>query len=118
MLPAKYRLCLRKELNRVKKNSHLVSAGLFSILIAKQDINHPTSRFAFIVSKKIHKKAVERNRIKRLLSESIWSLIKKINPGFDCLFLVKRAIIGQNLIMIRKEVRKILSHEKIYSSFD
>ncbi len=34
-------------------------------------------RFAFIVSKKISKKAVERNRVKRILKEALRLLLKK-----------------------------------------
>ena len=41
----------------------------------KEEQNYPT-RVGFVVSKKIHKRAVKRNRIKRLLRESYSNLLK------------------------------------------
>lgn len=41
----------------------------------KEEQNYPT-RVGFVVSKKIHKRAVKRNRIKRLLRESYANLLK------------------------------------------
>lgn len=76
-------------------------------------ISHqPISRFAFIVSKKISPLAVQRNRIRRLLSEAIYSGIEKIKPGNDFVFLVKKLIIGKNLTEIKKEIESIFV--KIY----
>lgn len=49
----------------------------------------PVSRFAFVVSTRIDKRAVARNRIKRLLRESVRHLLPQINTGFDVIILVK-----------------------------
>lgn len=45
------------------------------------------SRFGIIVSKKISKKAVLRNRIKRMLREVIKNSLKKIRAGSDILII-------------------------------
>jgi len=53
------------------------------------------NRFGIIVSKKIDKRAVARNRIKRLISSCIEELYKDMGFGYDMLFIVKRSALGK-----------------------
>lgn len=107
MLPKKHRLPLKKELTRVQKKGKLFQGRLFSLLVClREDTTHP-SRFSFIISTKIHKKAVKRNRARRLLVESIRSLLPKIKLGFDCVFLAKKAIVGKEATVVKKETEEI-----------
>ena len=46
------------------------------------------TRFAFIVSGKVSKKAVERNKIRRILSEAVRSRLPIIEKGTDAIFIV------------------------------
>ena len=111
MLPKTYRLPLRTELNRVKKEGILVQGKLFSLLVSNQQpaTSDQPSRFGFIISSKIHKKAVKRNRAKRLLSEAIFDLFPKIKPGFDVVFLAKKKIIEADFEEIKREVKRLFS---------
>lgn len=103
MLPQKHRLFLRKELHRIQKEGKVYQFTFFGLLMVKSD--SPISRFAFIVSNKIHKRATKRNRIKRLLRESIRSLLPKINPGFEVVFLTKKGILGKDFQTVQSAVR-------------
>jgi ribonuclease P protein component len=105
MLPKQHRFPLRLEFNRLRKEGKLFQGKLFSLLISHS--KRQPSRFAFIVSTKIHKKATKRNRAKRLLREAVRSLLPKIKPGFDGVFLAKKAIIDNKLIEVKKETEKI-----------
>ena len=107
MLPKKHRLPLRTELRRVKNKGTLVQGGLFGLLISPQVSKTQPSRFGFIISTKVHKKAVKRNRAKRLLTEAVLSLSSKTKPGFDVVFLAKKKIIEAELEEIRREVKKL-----------
>lgn len=107
MLPKENRLPLRREFLQVKKSGKLLSGKFFSLIVASRKDNHP-SRFAFIISKKIHKRATKRNRIRRLLVESIRSLLPEIKSSQDCVFLVKKSILDKELSVIQKEVEKFL----------
>lgn len=112
MLPRKYRFPLRTELVRVQEEGKLFQGRLFSLLVAKNEGFKP-SRFGFIISTKIHKRATKRNRARRLLVEAIRNLLPKIKPGFDCVFLAKKAIVGKKLTEIKKETKKLLCKARL-----
>ena len=54
------------------------------------------SRFGFIISTRISKKAVVRNKIKRTISDYIRININMIKNGLDVVFLIKPAILKLN----------------------
>jgi ribonuclease P protein component len=106
MLSKQHRLPLRTDLVQVKKRGKLFQGKLFSLLVRERNDSQP-SRFGFIISAKIHKRAVRRNRAHRLLTEAIRPLLPKIKPGFDSVFLVKRKIIGKELSEIKESTERI-----------
>jgi ribonuclease P protein component len=55
------------------------------------------NRFGIIVSKKIDKRAVERNRIKRIFRVILLSLEQKTNTGHDILLIIKKGAIDKSL---------------------
>lgn len=120
MLPKQYRLPLRTEFKRIKKEGKLFPGRFFSLLVSHQPpaTNYQPPRLAFIISKKIHKKAIKRNRVRRLLVEAVRGILPKIKPGFDFVFLVKKTILEKKLLEIKNEVEKFFGNEKIYSFFD
>lgn len=67
-LPKKVRLLNKADYNTVFTKSVKVSNSLFLILIHKTSNLH--SRLGLVISKKVDKKAVQRNRIKRIVRES------------------------------------------------
>jgi len=107
VLPKDYRLPLRKELNRLKKEGRIFQGQLFSLLTTPQE-KDKTSRFAFIISNKIHKRANKRNRARRLLVEAIYSFLPKIKKGYDGVFLAKKGILGVNLTKVKREMNSLL----------
>lgn len=112
MLPKQHRLPLRTEFKRIKKEGKLIPGKFFSLIICPQlsVVSYQSaSRFAFIVSKKISPLAAKRNRIRRLLSEAVYSFMSEIKPGFDFVFLVKKSIIDKDLNEIKKEIEKIFT---------
>lgn len=102
MLPKKFRFSKRQEIGDVKKKGKLYQFPLFGILVLKTRIEE-SPRFAFVVSTRISKKSTERNKIRRLLSETIKFLLPKITLGYDLIFLTKKSILDKGFWEINKE---------------
>lgn len=64
------------------------------------------SRFGFVVSKKIDKRATIRNRIKRKIRSCVENNLEKIVGGYDFLFVVKRNTENVNCDMILSQLKK------------
>lgn len=114
VLPKQYRLHDYREIEKVKKEGKFLPSPLFGFLLLEK-LSQPVSRFSFIVSTKISKKAVERNRIKRVLSETVRNLLPKIKPGFDGVFLAKKSLIGKKKIEIETEIERVFKKSGIMS---
>lgn len=78
MLPGQYRLKKKKAFDATYRNHKIVSDSVITIYCGKtkKDSSLPT-RFGFVVSKKYNKRAVKRNRIKRLMRECVRLAIKE-----------------------------------------
>ena len=71
------------------------------------------SRFAIIVSLKVDKKAVVRNRIKRRLREIVHKKLKKIKPGFDLMVMTRSAVKDLEFQVLKEKVGALLKKAKL-----
>lgn len=110
-----------KKINRIQKRSdfvllrekgQLVSGSLMGMSwlnIGTEEEN----KFGFVISKRISKKAVERNKIKRLLSESIKNNLNKVKgKGKLVVFLAKRVMLGKKMEEVEVVVGDMLNKIK------
>ena len=76
MLKKKFRLKTYSAFIATYKLNNLLCDKNICIYVGKEktDYSQPT-KFAFVVAKKVHKRAVKRNRIKRLMRESVRQII-------------------------------------------
>lgn len=87
MLSYAYRFHGHGSLRYVYKNGHAVRSRLVTVKCTKNPYRK-TSRFAVVVSKKVHKSAVGRNRIRRRVYEIIRQEIPRITGIHDVAVMI------------------------------
>ncbi|MCK4891176.1 MAG: ribonuclease P protein component [Candidatus Pacebacteria bacterium] len=106
MLKKEFRLRKQKDFENVFNKGVYFSEKFLVLKISENSLSF--SRFGFIVSKKVSKRAVDRNRVKRLMSESIRLSQKKIKSGFDVVFITRGGIIDKSFEEVKGSVEKLL----------
>lgn len=105
MLKKINRIGNKKDFLEIKNKGEMIYSSIFGLLILKKEDKE--KKFGFIISKKISKKAVDRNKIKRYLSEGVRRSLENIKEGSRGIFLVKREILNKKLEEIVVEVEKV-----------
>jgi ribonuclease P protein component len=88
MLPPESRLKSNKEIEKVFKNGKTVKNSFLFLKFAPN--NSKQSRIAFSVGLRYSKKALKRNRAKRILREVARDFLKDIKPGYDLVFFLDK----------------------------
>lgn len=95
MLASKNRLKKKINFARVEIDGKLIQSKSFGLGIYNRskdfngESNNTETRFGFIISTKISKKAVTRNKIKRIIAEAVRKELDTIQKGLDVVFLIK-----------------------------
>jgi ribonuclease P protein component len=105
MFPAPNRLP-SSEIKTVLRSRNRVSGKELQIIFDKSNLL--ASRFAVIVSTKIDKRATARNRIKRLVRESVRHILPQIAPGWDCVVMARANFADQKQPGVEKTIQMLL----------
>jgi ribonuclease P protein component len=98
------RLRKQSEFERVFSCGKSLGGSTVAFYFAPNDLEH--SRAGFIVSKKVCRKAVERNRAKRLMREVFRLNKHKLKP-VDIVFIARKGIKGKKLQDVEKDFLKL-----------
>ncbi len=75
------------------------------------------TRVGFVVSKRITKHAVDRNYIKRLLSEAMRGLLPGLPVGLDIVVSARQKANTANLRILEQDIITLLRRAKLLDSF-
>ncbi|GAB6073182.1 ribonuclease P protein component [Venenivibrio stagnispumantis] len=106
-----------EDITKVLKEGKIINKPFFKVFYRKNDLSFP--RFAFIAPKKVFKKAVLRNRARRLMREAVrlnFDLFKDLS--YDIIFIARFDIIGlklQNILQDIKDIPILLQNEKNFN---
>lgn len=125
MLPFSYRLPAQ-EITPVMKAGRRIQGNGISMIYKKLNSGSPqlgaeqasagmtgSARFAFIVGVKVDKRAVGRNRVKRLLRESVHHLLPLIKPGWDVVIVAKKELVGKSQAEVEAVVQEVLQKAQL-----
>jgi len=113
-LPKEYRLKGKYYFRRVKRLGKSFTTPLFFLNIAPSK-DPKELKFGFIVSTKIDKRAVERNRIRRLMSEAIRKRLDNFKCGYHIVIIARPAIVGKDTKTIDTWFEKVLLKTQLYN---
>lgn len=88
MLPKKNRLTKKTDFDKVFKEGTAVKGNFLFIKYRKNNF-FPASRIAFIIPLKAAGNAVTRNKIKRILSETLRHRVNNLKTSYDIVVAVK-----------------------------
>ena len=105
MLPKENRLTKKKAFDQLLKEGQAHFSQTLVLKLIKNNLS--ISRFGFIISKKIAKKAVIRNKLKRRLREIIRKDISQLKGGYDIVIITKKnsGVIDKNYQFLKEEVK-------------
>ena len=107
MLSRNYTLKGSRNFDEVQKSGTVFQSESFGLAYLKRD-DGENSVFGFVVSTKVSPDAVNRNRIKRALSEAVRQSLKEIKDGSTIVFLAKQAATRKATEGLMKETKEAL----------
>ena len=112
MLPKINKLKNKKDIERVLKRGKGLKEDFLILKAFKSNLEN--SRFAFIVSQKISRKATLRNKIRRRLSELVRLKIKRIKKGMDLILIAVPGLEEKDFWEIDEVVNKLFQKAKCF----
>lgn len=111
MLPKNFRLKKYSAFTATYRTGKSLHKDGITMFIGKEKYNDFPTKVGFVVSKKIHKRAVKRNRIKRLMRESYRLLIKDDTVSdkyISLIFVASTKLLGKDFKYIDNAIRKLV----------
>ena len=100
----------KKEFLEIKNKGNILNSPLFGAVTLQDDTED--LKFGFVISKKISKRAVDRNKIKRRMSEVLVKNLKKFKLGTKIVFLAKKNLLRASIEEIEEEINRIILKTK------
>lgn len=112
MISKRYRFHSRGGVRYTYQNGKTIRGSKISLVFADNSRNR--QRYAVVVSKKILKSAVGRNRIRRRVYEAIRAELPKVEKPVDCIFIIySKDILDIDYKEIRSLVHNLLKEANI-----
>lgn len=100
------RIGRKKEFLEIKNKGRIINSPLFGAASLVDETREV--KFGFVISKKISKRAVDRNKIKRRMSEILVKKLDKFILGTKIVFLAKKSLLGAKMGEIEEEIDKLI----------
>lgn len=112
MLPKEYRLKKRSAFAATYRTGKTFHKNGITLFVGKEKNNELPTKVGFVVSKKVHKRAVKRNRMKRLMRESYRLLIKNgivKDKYLSIIFVGSSKLLNSGFIEIDAAIKELVN---------
>ncbi|OGK54695.1 ribonuclease P protein component [Candidatus Roizmanbacteria bacterium RIFCSPLOWO2_01_FULL_45_11] len=109
MLPLPYRLPGNR-IPDILKNGNRTQGKLVSIIVINVSSPERVSRFTVIVPYRLSKKAVKRNRARRLIREALRHNLNKVTNGYDIIVMAHILLTNEPIGRIETDIVSVLDH--------
>lgn len=106
----------RQEFDSVYRQGKRISGVYFRAIVLKrvgEGFNVPP-QIGIVVSKKVSKRAVQRNRIRRQLQAAFQHLLPRLHRGWQGILIVQNSALGCTYAQILPELEKILKKAEVF----
>ena len=111
MLPKANRLIKESEFKKVAKGAKPIHSKY--LILKKVSTPEQETAFGLVISTKVSKKAVVRNKIRRRLREVIRDNLNEIVPGFKVMLVVKSTILDKEYKAIKTDLEQLLKKVRL-----
>lgn len=111
MVPKKHRLRGQTAFRTLARQGRHVHEPALAIRVRPNQM--PESRFGFVVSLRISKKATRRNRLKRQLREIVRLELPRIRPGYDVMVMVKPNALSLGYWQLKEQLITLLTKARL-----
>lgn len=113
MLEKPSRLVKDKDFKKIFKLGNFFYSKTFRLKVLANGLKN--NRYGIVISAKVSKKSVERNKLKRQFRAIVKEFDKKLTVGFDLAIIVSPAALGQEYKFIKNELEKALLKLKLFN---
>jgi ribonuclease P protein component len=99
-----FRLRRSEDFARLRREGHSYRHSMMTLSIATNGLTH--NRYGFITGKHLGS-AVIRNRVRRLLRESVRLLHPRLRAGFDLVLIARQPVSGQPFAVVQRIVNTL-----------
>ncbi|MCJ2544425.1 ribonuclease P protein component [Thermostichus vulcanus] len=110
MLPAHHRLRERRAFQALYRASQRRSSAGLTLLFHPMppELEGIPSQVGLVISRKVSKSSVRRNRLRRQLREILRSLCPNLKPGYRLLLIPKAGVLNWSWGQLQVEVQRLL----------
>lgn len=101
-----FRLRKSSDFQQVRQRGQSTASRLLILAWTPNTVAHV--RIGFVISKRISKSAVQRNHVKRLLSEAIQPVLADLPQNYDIVLSGRVQVIGVDLFTLRRDITTLL----------
>ncbi|MBT6691739.1 ribonuclease P protein component [Candidatus Parcubacteria bacterium] len=113
MLPKANRLHQDKEIKRLAQTGK--TFFLPQLIIKHSDNKEDAVKIGFVISTKVDKRAVVRNKLARRLREAVKKLLPRIKTGTSVLIIAKKQALELDFAQLEKQLDFAFSKIRIYN---